>query len=91
MCLFNSPREHHYKVHHVPAVSQVGALVEGKSQRKNLNARLKTENSNEIGLCVILREKENTQCLDLLTSDFQIVLCILEQKGTDEIMFIWQC
>lgn len=48
------PREDHHKVHDVPAIPQVGALVESKSERDDLDPRLKAEDADEVGLCVIL-------------------------------------
>lgn len=49
------PREDHHEVHYIPAIPQVGALVENKAQSDDLDARLKAKDPNEIGLRIILR------------------------------------
>ena len=50
----DSPAEHHNEVHNVPAVPQVGALVEHEAQRQQLDARLEAEDPNEVGLRLLL-------------------------------------
>lgn len=50
----HSPSENHHKVHDVPAISQVGVLVEGKTEGQDLYAGLKTEDAYEVRLCIIL-------------------------------------
>lgn len=52
----HSPSENHHKVHDVPAISQVGVLVEGKTEGQDLYSGLKTEDTYEVRLCVILGE-----------------------------------
>lgn len=49
------PREDHHEVHDIPAVAQVGALVEDKAQSNNLHSRFEAEDADEVGLRVILR------------------------------------
>lgn len=51
----DSPCEHNYKVHDVPAIPQVGALMQRKTESQDLYSRLKTENGYEVGLCLFLQ------------------------------------
>ena len=50
----DSPAEHHDEVHDVPAVPQVGPLVEHEAQRQQLDARLEAEDPDEVGLRLLL-------------------------------------
>lgn len=52
----NSPAEDHDEVHDVPAIAQIGALVENKPQSHNLNPSLEAENPDEVGLRLLLPE-----------------------------------
>lgn len=54
----DSPRQHNDEIHHVPAVTEVGAFVESKAKCDDLNPSLKAKDANKVGLCVILREKK---------------------------------
>lgn len=56
-----SPCEHHHKVHDVPAVPQVGVLVECETECQDFYSRLKTEDADEVRLCIILREDRTTK------------------------------
>lgn len=49
------PCQNHHKVHDVPAIAQVGALVQHEAQGHNLDARLKAEDADEVGFRVVLR------------------------------------
>ncbi len=51
----HSPTEHDYEVHDVPAVPQVGPFMENKTERHQLDPRLKTEDPNKVRLCLLLR------------------------------------
>lgn len=52
----DSPAEDHDEVHHVPAVAQVGALVEHEAQSHDLNPSLEAENPDEVRLRLLLPE-----------------------------------
>lgn len=61
----DSPCQNDHKVHYVPAVAQVRAFVKHKAQGDDLNAGLKAEYSDKVGLCVVLQEeraKRRTTC-----------------------------
>jgi len=51
----DSPREDDHEVHCIPAVAEVRAFVEREAQGDDLNGRLETEYSNEVGLRVVLQ------------------------------------
>ena len=57
----HSPCEHHHEVHDIPAVSQVGVLVEGETKSQDLYSRFKAEDPNEVRLCVILVNDEKAR------------------------------
>lgn len=50
----HSPTEHDYEVHDVPAVPQVGAFVENKTECHKFDPRFKAEDPNEVWLCLLL-------------------------------------
>lgn len=50
----HSPCEHHHKVHDIPSIPQVRVLVEGETECQDLYSRLKTEDPDEVWLCIIL-------------------------------------
>lgn len=52
------PREDHHEVHDIPAIPQVGALMENEAQGYDLDSRLKAKDPDEIGLRVILRRSK---------------------------------
>ena len=54
---FDSPSEHNHKVHDVPAVPQVGALMQCKTQGQDFDSRLKAEDCDEVGLRLLLQER----------------------------------
>lgn len=51
-----SPTEHDYEVHDVPAVPQIGAFMENKTKRHQLDPCLKAEYPNKIWLSLLLWE-----------------------------------
>lgn len=57
----DSPGEHDHEVHDVPAVPQVGALMQRETQSQDLDARLETEDGYEVGLRVLLQKRRGGQ------------------------------
>lgn len=51
---FHSPTEHNYEVHDIPAIPQVGAFMENKTESHQLDPRLEAEDPNKVRLCLLL-------------------------------------
>lgn len=51
------PTQDNNEVHHIPAVPQVRALVECKSQSNDFYSSFKAKHSYEVGLCFFLRKE----------------------------------
>lgn len=49
------PCEDHNKIHHVPTISEIRALVKNKPQSDDLYTSFKTKYSNKVRLSVILQ------------------------------------
>lgn len=52
------PAQDDNEVHDVPAVPQVRAFVEYKSQSNDFYSSLKAKHSYEVGLCFFLKKRE---------------------------------
>lgn len=53
----HSPAEHNDEVHDVPAVPQVRAFMENKTERHQFNPRLEAEDPDEVRLGLLLRKQ----------------------------------
>lgn len=56
-----SPTEDHNEVHDIPSVPEIGAFVEHEAQSNDLYTSLKAKHANEVGLCLLLQSKKQSE------------------------------